>query len=72
MLKCDLAILAQALQQLVVIHLSIPFNNTLSFAKDDHQYYNAKYYVDKDFGWLIREIILSKTIFMNFIKNIFK
>jgi len=75
MLKCNLAITragASTINELV--HLSIPFLTIpYPFAKDDHQYYNAKYYVDKDFGWLIREDNIVKNYFYEFYKkNIFK
>ena len=56
--KCDFVITrsgASTINELVFLEkpfLAIPF----PFAKDDHQYYNAKYYAEKkNLGWLIRE-----------------
>ena len=49
---CDFAITragASTLSELVSLKipfLAIPF----PFSKDDHQYFNAKFYVDKNFG----------------------
>ena len=48
--------------------LAIPF----PFAKDDHQYYNAKYYVEKNLGWLIRENKIQQNFLYKFIKNLIK
>ena len=42
------------------------------FAKDDHQYYNAKYYTKKNFGWLIRENKIKKNFLYKFIRNLIK
>ena len=36
--------------------LAIPY----PFAKDDHQFYNAKYFVKKNLGWLTRETNVKK------------
>ena len=48
--------------------MAIPF----PFAKDDHQYYNAKYYVEKNLGWLIRENKIQQNFLYKFIKNLIK
>ena len=46
---------------------AIPF----PFSKDDHQYFNAKFYVDKNFGWLINEHEIFENYFYQFyIENI--
>ena len=48
--------------------LAIPY----PFAKDDHQFFNAKYYVKKNFGWLIRETDIKKNFLYKFISNLIK
>ena len=48
--------------------LAIPY----PFAKDDHQFFNAKYYVKKDLGWLIRETDVKKNFLYKFISNLIK
>ena len=68
MLLCDFAITragASTLSELVSLKipfLAIPF----PFSKDDHQYFNAKFYVDKNFGWLINENEISEDYFYKF------
>ena len=70
---CDFAITragASTLSELVSLKipfLAIPF----PFSKDDHQYFNAKFYVDKNFGWLINENEIFENYFYQFYeKNI--
>ena len=70
---CDFAITragASTLSELVSLKipfLAIPF----PFSKDDHQYFNAKFYVDKNFGWLINEHEIFENYFYQFYeKNI--
>ena len=53
------------LAQLNIPFLAIPF----PFAKDDHQFYNAKFYEIKNCCWLIRQNHLTKEIFINLIKD---
>jgi len=48
--------------------LAIPY----PFAKDDHQFYNAKYYVKKNLGWLIRETNVKKNFLYKFVTNLIK
>ena len=68
--KCDFVITrsgASTINELVFLEkpfLAIPF----PFAKDDHQYYNAKYYVEKKLGWLIRESKVKKIFYINLSK----
>ena len=70
--KCDFVITrsgASTINELVFLEkpfLAIPF----PFAKDDHQYYNAKYYVDKKLGWLIRESKVKQNFLYKFIRNL--
>ncbi len=72
--ECDFVITrsgASSINELVFLRkpfLAIPF----PFAKDDHQYYNAKYYTEKNFGWLIRENKIKKNFLYKFIKNLIK
>ena len=72
--KCDFVITrsgASTINELVFLEkpfLAIPF----PFAKDDHQYYNAKYYVEKNLGWLIRENKIQQNFLYKFIKNLIK
>ena len=72
--KCDFVITrsgASTINELVFLEkpfLAIPF----PFAKDDHQYYNAKYYTKKNFGWLIRENKIKKNFLYKFIRNLIK
>ena len=72
--KCDFVITrsgASTINELVFLEkpfLAIPF----PFAKDDHQYYNAKYYVEKKLGWLIRESKVKQNFLYKFIKNLIK
>ena len=67
-LLCDFAITragASTLSELVSLKipfLAIPF----PFSKDDHQYFNAKFYVDKNFGWLINEHEIFENYFYQF------
>ncbi len=48
--------------------LAIPF----PFARDDHQFFNAKHYVKKDLGWLIRESEIKKNFLYKFLTNLIK
>ena len=48
--------------------LAIPY----SHAKDDHQFFNAKYYVNKNLGWLIRETNIKKNFLYKFVTNLIK
>ena len=48
--------------------LAVPF----PFAKDDHQFFNAKYYVQKNLGWLIRENEIKNDYLYKFITNLIK
>lgn len=48
--------------------LAVPF----PFAKDDHQFFNAKYYVKKNLGWLIRENEIKNDYLYKFITNLIK
>ena len=48
--------------------LAIPY----PFAKDDHQFYNADYYVKKNLGWLIREDEIKQNFLYKFIMNLIK
>ena len=72
--KCDFVITrsgASTINELVFLEkpfLAIPF----PFAKDDHQYYNAKYYVEKKLGWLIRESKVKQNFLYKFIGNLIK
>ena len=65
---CDFAITragASTLSELVSLKipfLAIPF----PFSKDNHQYFNAKFYVDKNFGWLISEHKIFENYFFQF------
>ena len=72
--KCDFVITrsgASTINELVFLEkpfLAIPF----PFAKDDHQYYNAKFYVQKKLGWLIRESKVKQNFLYEFINNLIK
>ena len=72
--KSDLAITrsgASTINELVFLgtpFLAIPF----PFAKDDHQFFNAEYYVKKDLGWLIRETDINRNFLYNFTINLIK
>ena len=72
--ECDFVITrsgASTINELVFLEkpfLAIPF----PFAKDDHQYYNAKYYVEKKLGWLIRESKVKQNFLYKFIGNLIK
>ena len=72
--KCDFVITrsgASTINELIFLErpfLAIPF----PFSKDDHQYFNAKYYVKKNFGWLIRENEIRKNFLFKFIRNLIK
>jgi len=72
--KCDFVITrsgASTINELVFLEkpfLAIPF----PFAKDDHQYYNAKYYVEKKLGWLIRENKIKQSFLYKFVRNLIK
>ena len=72
--KCDLVITrsgAATINELVFLEtpfLAIPF----PFAKDDHQFFNAKYYVKKNLGWLTRENEIKNDFLYKFITNLIK
>ena len=72
--KTDLAITrsgASTINELVFLgspFLAIPF----PFAKDDHQFFNARYYTKKNLGWLIRETNLSSNFLYKFVSNLIK
>ena len=53
------------LAQLNIPFLAIPF----PFAKDDHQFYNAKYYETKNCCWVIRQNQLNKENLSNLLKD---
>ncbi len=62
---------ASTINELVFLRspfLAIPY----PFAKDDHQFFNAKYYMNKNFCWLIRETDIKENFLYNFIKNLIK
>ena len=62
---------ASTINELVFLEvpfLAIPF----PFAKDNHQYYNAKYYVKKNLGWLINQSKIKKNFLYKFITNLIK
>ena len=46
--------------------IAIPFPS----AKDNHQYYNAKYYLDNNSCWLVKQDELEKKKLSNIIKNL--
>ena len=48
--------------------LAIPY----PFAKDDHQFFNAKYYVRKNLCWLIKETDVKKNFLYKFVTNLIK
>ena len=72
--ECDFTITrsgASTINELVFLEtpfLAIPY----PFAKDDHQFYNAKYYVKKNLGWLIRENEITDNFLYKFIRNLIK
>ena len=72
--ECDFVITrsgASTINELVFLEtpfLAIPY----PFAKDDHQFYNAKYYVKKNLGWLIRENEITRNFLYKFIINLIK
>ncbi len=72
--KCDFIITrsgASTINELVFLEkpfLAVPY----PFARDDHQYYNAKYYVRKKLGWLIRESEVKQNFLYKFVKNLIK
>ena len=72
--ECDFAITrsgASTINELVFLEtpfLAIPY----PFAVDDHQFYNAKYYIDKNLGWLIRENEITENFLYKFIMNLIK
>ena len=71
--QCDLAITrsgASTVNELLFLEipfLAIPF----PFAKDDHQFFNAKYYQKKNGCWLIRQNDFDLIKIENLIINIF-
>ena len=72
--KCDFVITrsgASTINELVFLEkpfLAIPY----PFAKDDHQYYNAKFYSQRKLGWLIRENKVKQNFLYEFIRNLIK
>ncbi len=72
--ECDFAITrsgASTINELVFLEtpfLAIPY----PFAVDDHQFYNAKYYIEKNLGWLIRENEITENFLYKFIMNLIK
>ena len=72
--KCDFVISrsgAATINELVFLEtpfLAVPF----PFAKDDHQFFNAKHYVKKNLGWLIRENEIKNDFLYEFITNLIK
>ena len=72
--ECDFVITrsgASTINELIFLEspfLAVPF----PFAKDDHQYYNAKYYVKKNLGWLIQESDIKQNFLYKFITNLIK
>ena len=72
--KCDFVISrsgAATINELVFLEtpfLAVPF----PFAKDDHQFFNAKHYVKKNLGWLIRENEIKQDFLYKFITNLIK
>ena len=74
MKKCDFIITrsgASTINELVFLEkpfLAIPF----PFAKDDHQFHNAKHYVSKNFGWLVREGKFKQNFLYKFIRKLIK
>ena len=72
--ECDFAITrsgASTINELVFLEtpfLAIPF----PFAKDNHQFYNAKYYVKKRLCWLIKENEITENFLYKFIINLIK
>ena len=71
MQECEFVITrsgASSINELVFLEvpfIAIPF----PFAKDDHQFFNAEYYVKKNLGWLIRESEIKQNFLYNLIKN---
>ena len=62
---------ASTINELVFLRtpfLAIPY----PFAKDDHQFFNAKYYVKKKLGWQIRESDIKKNFLYKFVSNLIK
>tara|TARA_Y100000589_G_C27026071_1_gene576987 strand:+ start:61 stop:705 length:645 start_codon:yes stop_codon:yes gene_type:complete len=72
MSKCDLAISrcgASTLSELV--KLCIPFIGIpLPSAKDNHQYFNAKYYEEKNCCWLVNQANFEKLNLISLLKKI--
>ena len=72
--ECDFAITrsgASTINELVFLEtpfLAIPY----PYAVDDHQFYNAKYYIEKNLGWLIRENEITENFLYKFIMNLIK
>ena len=72
--KCDFIITrsgSSTINELIFLEkpfLTVPY----PFAKDDHQYYNAKYYVRKKLGWLIKESNVEHNFLYKFVKNLIK
>ena len=71
---CDFAITrsgASTINELLFLErpfLAIPF----PFAKDDHQFFNAKHYAKKNLCWLIRESEVKNKFLYKFIANLIK
>ena len=54
-----------------LVELNIPFIAIpLPNSKDNHQYFNAKFYVDKDCCWLINQSEFENIEIKNFVKNL--
>jgi len=72
MSKCDLAISrcgASTLSELV--KLCIPFIGIpLPYAKDNHQYFNVKYYEEKNCCWLVNQANFEKLNLISLLKKI--
>ena len=72
--QCDFAITrsgASTVNELLFLEipfLAIPF----PFAKDDHQFFNAKHYVKKNLCWLIKESEVKNKFLYKFIVNLIK
>ncbi len=72
--QCDFVITrsgASTINELLFLgtpFLAIPF----PFAKDDHQFFNANYYVKKNLGWLIREGNVKENFLYKFVTNLIK
>ncbi len=72
--KSDLVITrsgASTINELIFLgspFIAIPY----PYAKDDHQFFNAKHYVKKNLCWLIRENNIKKNFLYKFITNLIR